>query len=103
MSVTTDAHLNLSDEQLKLMASVLQEQLESAKVVKLIPRNKYDHHTDEAYINLLVVFEAKDDRLDPRKLLSLFSQAKDVFQHIDIDTVPIFSFSTQKELKSIGY
>ncbi len=85
------------DETLK---RIVQQQLKPAKVVGLESERAKDHDGDPI-LYIRVVYEAKDDRLDPKKVLGLTRCLRQPLREIDSELYPVFTFLTEEEVKDL--
>ncbi len=82
------------DETLK---KIVQRHLAPATIVDLISEVDEDHYGDPI-LNITIVFEAKNDLLDPEKHLSLGRQIREPLSKFQSDIYPVFYFMTPEEV-----
>ena len=75
---------------------VLEEQLAPARIVDLSVKEGKDAD-GEPILNITVVFEAENDRLDPNQVLGLIRHLREPLNEIGSDLFPILSFMTEEE------
>ncbi len=85
------------DESLK---TIVQKRLKLVKVVELESERVKDHDGDPI-LYIMVVYEAKNDRLDPKKVLGLTRSLRQPLREIDSELYPVFSFLTEEEFKNL--
>ena len=79
-----------------VVRQVLEEHLASAKIVDLLVKEGKDADGDPI-LDITVVFEAEDDRLDPDQVLGLIRHLRRPLNEIGSDLFPILWFKTREE------
>ena len=75
---------------------MIQGQLAPARIVDLTAVEAEDADGDPI-LRIMVVFEAEDDRLDPKKVLGLVRHLREPLKELIADRFPILSFMTSAE------
>lgn len=81
----------------EVIKKVVEKQLAPARIVDVSVEEGFDHDGDRI-LRVVVVFEAEDDRLDPKKVLGLVRHLRKPFQELDEDRFPLFSFMIPSEV-----
>lgn len=84
----------------EILKKVAQKQLAPARIIDLESERAKDHDGDPI-LRIRVVYEAKDDRLEPKKVLGLFRCLRQPLREIDADLFPIFTFMSEEEVKTL--
>ncbi|MYA87923.1 MAG: hypothetical protein F4X97_05650 [Boseongicola sp. SB0662_bin_57] len=79
-----------------IVKRVLEAQLAPAQIVDLSVTEDKDVD-GEPILNITVVFEAENDRLDPSQVLGLIRHLRGPLHEIGSDLFPILSFMTSEE------
>ncbi|MDE0521499.1 MAG: hypothetical protein OXH79_06045 [Boseongicola sp.] len=79
-----------------IVKPVLEEQLAPAQIVNLSVTEDEDAD-GEPILDIAVVFEAEDDRLDPNQVVGLIRHLRGPLIEIGSDRFPILSFMTPEE------
>lgn len=79
-----------------VIEEVVAEQLAPAQVVNLIVTKAEDSDGDPIF-NIVVVFKAEDDRLDPERVLGLTRHLREPLHKLGENRFPIWSFMTSEE------
>lgn len=89
--------VNTSDEIRAVIKQVVVDQLAPAQVVGLTVTEAEDSDGDPIF-NIVVVFKAEDDRLDPERVLGLTRHLREPLHGLGQENrFPIWSFMTQEE------
>lgn len=85
-----------SDEVSAVIRRVVVDQLAPAQVVDLFVTKAEDSDGDPIF-NIVVVFKAEDDRLDPERVLGLTRHLREPLHELGEYRFPIWSFMTSEE------
>ena len=80
----------------EIVKPVLEAQLAPARIVNLFVTEDEDADGDPI-LNITVVFEAENDRLDPNRVLGLIRHLREPLNESGSDRFPILSFMTSEE------
>ena len=79
-----------------IVKPVLEAQLAPAQIVNVFVTED-DDADGEPILNITVVFEAEDNRLDPKQVLGLIRHLRGPLNESGSDRFPILSFMTSEE------
>ncbi|MCY3878471.1 MAG: hypothetical protein OXF74_04735 [Rhodobacteraceae bacterium] len=80
----------------KVVKQVVQKQFAPAKIVDLTVKEAEDSDGDPI-LRIKVIYKAKDDRLDPERVLGLIRHLREPLIKLGSDRFPIVSFMTSEE------
>lgn len=84
----------------KELKRIVQEQLAPARIVDLKSVEAEDSDGDPI-LRIRVIYEAKDNRLDPKKVLGLVEHLQGSLKALSVDRFPIPSFMIPEEAKTL--
>ena len=82
----------------QILKERIQEKLAPAEIVEVFSEEAEDHDGDPI-LNIRVVFKAKNDRLDPEKVVGLVQHLQPTLRKLQMDRFPIPSFMTPEEVE----
>ncbi|MDE0079516.1 MAG: hypothetical protein OXO50_18495 [Caldilineaceae bacterium] len=79
-----------------VVKQVVQQQLAPARIIGLTVEESEDADGDPI-LRIKVIFEAKEDRLDPERVLGLIRHLRKSLNELGSNRFPVFSFMTSEE------
>ncbi|CAM4371866.1 hypothetical protein [Palleronia rufa] len=74
----------------------VEAELAPARILDVHVQEDVDHDGDPI-LRISVVFEAKDDRLDPRGMVGLARHLRDPLERLRVEAFPVFRFLTARD------
>jgi hypothetical protein len=81
---------------IEAIRDVLVRELDPARIERLDVVRDVDHDGDPV-LRIKIVFEAKNDRLNPLAVKGLARHLREPLEALHVDAFPMFSFATVKE------
>lgn len=89
----------LHNELMAMVQRIVVEQLNPARIERVDVEHDVDHDGDPI-LRIKIVFDAEDDRLDPRSVRGLARHLREPLEELRVEEFPMFSFATVKEDQS---